>query len=308
MLKFIVNKLVQGLAVLLIVSALTFCLLAAAGGDALTALRENPQVSAATLENLRRVYGLDQPLPARYAQWLSGAARGRLGESFHFHAPVTQVLVPRLGKTVLLAGLALSLAALSALTLGVAAALRPRAWLDNLCQAIILLASSTPRLVLALLVLAWATRWGLFTVGGETNGWGALRQVFWPALVLAVPLAAVFLAQVREGLTKAAREDFVRVARAKGLSEHTIILRHSLRAALNPLITIFGYSLGNLLSGSVIVESVLGWPGLGSLSVEAVRSRDAPLLLGLVLVTAALVLAGNLLADILLRCNDPRLR
>jgi peptide/nickel transport system permease protein len=308
MLKFLAQRLAQGLAVLLVVSALTFCLLSAAGGDALSGLREDPQVSAATLENLRRQYGLDQPLPARYAKWLAGAARGRLGESFYFHAPVSQVLWLRVGKTALLAGLALALALALAFSVGVLSVWRPRRWLDRFCEAVILLASSTPRIVLALLVLAWATRLGWFAVGAEARGLGVLRQMFWPALVLAAPLAAVFLAQAREGLTKALNEDFVRVARAKGLPERTVIFRHALRAALNPLLTIFGYSLGHLMSGSVIVETTLGWPGLGFLSVEAARSRDVPLLLGVVLVAAALVLAGNLLADLLLRFNDPRLR
>jgi peptide/nickel transport system permease protein len=304
MLKLCLNRLWQGLLTLLAVSALTFALLAAAGGDALNGLREDSRMSAATLENLRRVYGLDKPLPARYAQWLADAARGRLGDSFYFNAPVTQILLPRLSRTAWLAFVAMLLAALTALSLGALAARRPGGWLDKVCEALILLVSSTPRLVLALLVLAWAARWGLFTVGGE----GAWRQVWWPALVLAAPLAAVFLAQARDGLKAALQEDFARVARAKGLPENKIILRHALRPALNPLITIFGYSLGNLLSGSVIVESVLGWPGLGSLSVAAARSRDVPLLLGVVLVTSALIVAGNFLADLLLRLNDPRLR
>jgi peptide/nickel transport system permease protein len=116
------------------------------------------------------------------------------------------------------------------------------------------------------------------------------------------------MAQVRDGLGAALREEFVQVARAKGLSERVVTIRHALRAALNPLITIFGYSIGGLVSGSVIVETVLGWPGLGLLSVLAVRSRDVPLLMGVVLVTSMAVLIGNLLADILLRFNDPRLR
>jgi peptide/nickel transport system permease protein len=126
--------------------------------------------------------------------------------------------------------------------------------------------------------------------------------------VLAVPLIALFMAQVRENVRQALGEDFVLVARAKGLSERDIVLRHALRAALNPLITIFGYSLGGVMSGSVIVEAILGWPGLGSLSVVAVRSRDVPLLLGIVMITAMAVFMGNLLADILLYLNDPRMR
>jgi peptide/nickel transport system permease protein len=149
----------------------------------------------------------------------------------------------------------------------------------------------------------------LFSIGsGSPGASGSILNILLPALVLSMPLIALFLAQVRDGLGLALHEEFVRVARAKGLSERVVILRHALRAALNPLITIFGYCLGGLVGGSVIVETVLGWPGLGQLSVMAVRSRDVPLLMGVVLVTATAVIVGNLIADILLCLNDPRLR
>ena len=127
------------------------------------------------------------------------------------------------------------------------------------------------------------------------------------ALVLSVPLVALFLAQTREGLREALGEEFVRVARAKGLGERRVVFGHAIRGALNPLVTVFGYSLGGVVSGSVIVETILGWPGLGQLSVVAVRSRDVPLLMAVVVVTSTAVLAGNLIADILLRLNDPRI-
>jgi peptide/nickel transport system permease protein len=129
-----------------------------------------------------------------------------------------------------------------------------------------------------------------------------------PAFILSVPLIALLLAQTRAAVSATLNEDYVRVARAKGLSERLILFRHALRPALNTLITTFGASLGGLMSGSVIVEQVMNWPGLGQLSVIAVRSRDVVLLMGIVLVTSAAVLFGNLLADVLLRLNDPRLR
>lgn len=296
---------------LLIISALVFGLLAATGGDALSALSADPLVSEATIESLRQVYGLDQPLHVRYARWLSGATRGQLGQSFFYRAPVAQILWPRLLSTLQLAAASLAIAWTVALVLGALAARRKGGWIDRFCGLLILLATSTPRIVLALAALAFAARTQLFSIGAgpvETNSFAMLKRIVLPALVLCVPLVALFLAQVREGLGEALREEFVQVARAKGLSERVVILRHALRAALNPLITIFGYSLGGVVSGSVIVETVLGWPGLGQLSVVAVRSRDVPLLMGVVLVTATAVLVGNLVADILLRLNDPRLR
>jgi peptide/nickel transport system permease protein len=310
-LKLVFNRVLQGILVLLIISALVFALLAATGGDALTALGADPLVSQKTVESLRHIYGLDQPLPVRYVRWLAGAARGQLGESFFYRAPVATMLWPRLLRTLLLAAVALLMAWAVALIVGALAARRRRGWIDKLSELLILLATSTPRIVLALVALAFAARTGAFSVGvdsADAGASGALRRVWLPALVLCVPLIALFLAQVREGLTEALREEFVQVARSKGLPERVVILRHALRAALNPLITIFGYSLGGVMSGSVIVETVLGWPGLGQLSVVAVRSRDVPLLMGVVLITATAVLVGNLLADVLLRLNDPRLR
>jgi peptide/nickel transport system permease protein len=301
--------LLQGLVVLFVVSMLTFGLLAAAGGDALTTLRNDPLVSERTLEEQRRVYGLDQSLAVRYTRWLGGLARGEMGESFSFRAPVGTILWPRLLNTLSLSAVALCLAWAIALPLGSMAARRPRSWIDKLCGAVVMLASSTPRIVLALVALALAARTSLFSIGAATGGTGgSLLNILLPAFVLSVPLIALFLAQVRDGLGTALREEFVQVARAKGLSERVVTLRHALRAAFNPLITIFGYSIGGLVSGSVIVETVLGWPGLGLLSVLAVRSRDVPLLMSVVLVTSTAVLVGNLVADILLRFNDPRLR
>lgn len=308
-LKLILARLLQGILVLLVVSILTFALLAAAGGDALTALRNDPSVSAETIEKQRQIYGLDQPFMVRYVRWLAGIARGELGWSISFVAPVGTILWPRFWNTLVLAVVALLVAWTIALTLGSMAARRPGSWIDALCGALILLTSSTPRIVLALVALAFAARTSLFSIGAEASGAGAsFLNLLLPAFVLSVPVIALFLAQVRDGLAAALREEFVQVARAKGLSERTVTLRHALRAALNPLITIFGYSIGGLISGSVIVERVFNRKGLGDLSVDALRSRDVPLLMAVVLVTSTAVLIGNLIADILLRFNDPRLR
>lgn len=312
MLKLILTRVLQGLIVLLVVSALTFWLLAAAGGDALAALRDSPQVSEAALKEMARVYGFDQPLGTRYLRWLVGILQGDLGHSFYFHAPVWGVVWPRLLHTLALAAIALLLAWSVALALGWLAARRAGGWANRMSELLILLTASTPRIVLALLTLAVLARTSFFRFGGATNSQTFLDVNFLnilpPALVLAAPLIALFLAQTRDNLRAALKEEFVQVARSKGLPERVVVRRHALRAALNPLITIFGYSLGGLVSGSVIVETVLGWPGLGELSVTAVRQRDVPLLLGVVLITATAVIIGNLIADILLRLNDPRLR
>lgn len=311
MLKLILHRFLQGILVVLIVSALTFTLLAAAGGDALTALSTDPLVSEETIQSHRRIYGLDQPLPVRYARWLADMTRGRMGHSLFYQAPVWTIVGPRLINTLTLAAAALFIAWAIALVLGSLAALRKGSWIDRLCGMVILLAASSPRIVLALAALAITARTSLLTTGDATtriSAGSSLIRLLIPAIVLCVPLVAIFLAQTRDALRGALAEEFVQAARAKGLPERVVVLRHALRAALNPLITIFGYSLGGVLSGSVIVETVLGWPGLGHLSVTAVRSRDVPLLMVVVMLTATAVLVGNTIADILLRVNDPRLR
>ncbi|MBD0372056.1 MAG: ABC transporter permease [Pyrinomonadaceae bacterium] len=310
MLRVVLYRLLQGLVVILIVSALTFALLAAAGGDALGSLTSDPVVSEATLNALRHTYGLDQPFAVRYWRWLSGVLSGEMGYSLYYHTPVWSIIRTRLFNTLALASLALLIAMTIALALGSLAARRPRGWADKLSSAVVLFASSSPRIVLALIALALVARSPSFAMSNPGSALSSISfiKIFIPAFILSVPLVAIFLAQVRDGLLLSLREEFVQVARAKGLSEREVVLRHALRATLNPLITLFGLSLGSLISGSVIVETVLGWSGLGQLSVVAVQARDVPLLMGVVLITATAVLVGNLVADILLCLNDPRLR
>jgi peptide/nickel transport system permease protein len=173
------------------------------------------------------------------------------------------------------------------------------------------LASSTPQLALALLALALIYSTPLMSVVGpamnaDAGVWSF--RVIPPAIILSVPLLVVFLAQTRVAIRDALDEEFVRVARARGAPEWMVLLRHALRPSAGPLITIWGLSLGGVMSSSVVVETVMGWPGLGQLTVSAVETRDIPLLLGVTLAAAASVMAGNLAADILLRLNNPRLR
>lgn len=308
-------RIVQGAFVLVVISWLTFWLLAAAGGDAVSAMGADAKLSAATIENLRHVYALDQPPGARYARWLGGVVTGDLGFSFYYQAPVSLIILPRLARTLVLAACAFLIAWTTAITLGVLPRLFAlsksqlifRRGFDAMMSVFIVLAASTPRLVLALVVLAlMARRSAMFETADGTE---AIASRLVPAaFVLALPLVALFLAQTRDGLESVLAEDYVRVARAKGLRERAVILRHVLRPMLNPLLTIGGTSLGALMSGSVIVESIFGWSGLGQLVIIAVRSRDVALLMGIVLISATCVLIGNLCADVLVRFNDPRLR
>ncbi|PYS98306.1 MAG: hypothetical protein DMF63_16770 [Acidobacteria bacterium] len=303
MLKLIARKIVQGVMMIFIVSALTFVLLSLAGGDALTVLRENPQISEATIENLRRVYGLDQPVAVRYGNWLKDALVGELGESMYFRVPVSSLVATRFVSTFLLGIAALGIAVVIASVLSIAAARYRSKALSRLIELIVFITASTPRIVLALFALAVVAQ----LTAANIDAASALG--FWlAALALATPLISIFLAQSHEGLTNTMNEDFIQLARAKGLGETTVVVRHAIRAALNPVLTVFGLSLGGILGGSVIVETVLGRQGLGTLMVSAVRGRDLPLVMGIVLVTSAAVWVGNTLAEILQAVNDKRVR
>jgi peptide/nickel transport system permease protein len=301
MIKLLLRKFLQGLMMVLIVSAVTFALLGFAGGDALTQLRDNPQVSNVTIERLRSVYGLDQPLPLRYFRWLSSAVTGDLGESTYFRVPVSSLVWTRSISTFLLGTAALAIALAFAVPLSLIGARYNSTIITAFIDLLILVSASTPRIVLALVALAISVQLSASAMSSAVLFWLA-------ALALSAPLISLFLAQFHGELQRALREDFIKLARAKGLRESTVILRHAIRPALNPVLTIAGLSLGSVLGGSVIVESVLGRPGLGTLMVSAVRTRDLPLVMGIVLFTSTAVWLGNALAELLQAVNDKRIR
>lgn len=314
MTRLIVFRLWQTLLALFLISVLAFALLAAVGGDALTALRSDPHTSEETLRRLSRIYALDQPLAVRYARWASQLAlRGDFGYSVAYQSPVWPLIRPRLFRTLILTFTAFGIAAALALALAALGALRPHPLYERFVDFLIVTIASAPRLVLALATLALLVTALSHSPSGTSSGADetglppAWRRLWPAAAVLSFPLIALFLAHARDALRAALSLEYVRVARAKGLGAATVLRRHALRAALAPLITVFGQSLGNLMSGSVIVETILDWPGLGQLSVGAVRGRDAPLLLGIVLLTSLTVLASSALSDCLLYLNDPRL-
>lgn len=301
MIKLLLRKCLQGLMMILIVSAVTFALLSFAGGDALTQLRDNPQISEETIERLRSVYSLDQPLRIRYFRWLSGAVTGDLGESTYFRVPVSGLVWARSVSTFLLGTAAFAIALTLAVPLSLIGARYNSTTITAFIDLLILVTASTPRIVLALVALAISVR---LTVSARSSA-----VLFWlAALALSAPLISAFLAQFHSELQRTMREDFIKLARAKGLSESAVILRHAVRPALNPVLTLAGLSLGGVLGGSVIVESVLGRQGLGTLMVSAVRGRDLPLVMGIVLFTSTAVWLGNALGELLQALNDKRIR
>ncbi len=319
MTTWVVRRLLQVIPLLLAISALTFGLLRLAPGDPTAAWAENPQISAASLERMRHLFGLDQPAWVQYLLYVRNAVlHGDLGTSFTYHQPVAEVLLSRLGNTLLLAAAAMVVTWGLAIPLGVLAAMRPHGWLDRVLSLFAFGWLSVPEVVSGLVLLFLAARTGLLPVGGMHDIDAAslplparlldlLRHLALPALVVGTMPLASRMRQMRASMLDVLRLDFVTTARAKGLPERAVVLRHALRNALNPMITLFGLTLGSLVSGAFVAEVIFSWPGLGSITVEAIQRQDPYLVLGAVLMAATVLVLGNLVADLMLVAADPRI-
>lgn len=320
MLRLILKRLLHLIPVLFGVSLLTFGLIQLAPGDYLATLTMDPSISESALKDMRTQFGLDRPAWQQYGIYLKNVLLRRdFGYSFSRRQPVFTILGESLGNTLLLSLTAALLTWLLAIPLGTLAALRQHTWVDRLAAGVTFLGLSVPEVFLALLLMLLAYQTGWFPTNGmrslnhaELSPVGRLLDVAHHLVLPAIVLATVPLAsrtrQMRANLLDVLRADYVTTARAKGLPESRVIGHHALRNALNPLITLFGYTLGGLLSGSFLVENVMGWPGLGRVTVEALLNRDLYLILGAVLMASTILVFGNLVADLLLMATDPRIR
>jgi peptide/nickel transport system permease protein len=316
---YIARRFLQIIPLLLGISALTFLLLQLAPGDFLNQMAENPAISAETIEAMRRRFGLDRPWYVQYAIYLRNVVlHFDFGQSFSRHQPVFTVLAEGLGNTLLLATAAALVTWLLAIPLGVLAAVRQHSWVDRVLSVVAFVWLSIPEILSGLLLLMLAARTGWFPVGGmrsidhdELSMWGRTLDLAWhlflPALVVGLVPLASRMRQMRGSLLDVLRLDFVTTARAKGLDERIVVFKHALRNALNPMITLFGYTLGALVSGSFIVEIIFSWPGLGRITLDAILTQDQYLVMGSVLMASVVLILGNLIADILLAVADPRI-
>ena len=317
---YVLRRLLQLIPLLLGVVVLTFVLLKLAPGDYLTALTDNPQVSAATLDAMRHRFGLDQPWTVQLVLYLRNVVLHLdFGESFSRHQAVFAVLREGLLHTLLLALAGAVVTWGLAIPLGAWAAARQGTAVDRTLSLVAFLGLSVPEVISGLLLLMLAANTGWFPVGGMRSlDWetlppasrvlDVLRHLVLPALVVGLVPLASRMRQMRASLLDVLRLEYVTTARAKGLDERTVVMKHALRNALNPLITLFGYTLGSLLSGSLVAEIIFSWPGLGRVTYEAILSRDQYLVVGSVLMASVVLVLGNLVADLLLAAADPRIR
>ncbi|MEK7817012.1 MAG: nickel ABC transporter permease [Actinomycetota bacterium] len=293
---------------LLGISIISFILLNLAPGDPADILLRLQQPGTEPPREavlaLRQELRLDDPLPLRYGRWLLGAVQGDLGKSYRGGKPIMKELWQRLPATLMLAGASLTLSVAVAIPLGTIAAVWRNSWLDGLSRLLALLGAAVPSYVMALLLIL------LFAVKLHwlpAIGYGGPRQLILPAIALAFGVSAHLMRLTRASLLEVLHQDYVRTARAKGLSERAVIGVHVLKNALLPVITVLGMSLGHLLGGAVIVETIFGWPGIGKYAVDSIFLRDYPVIQGVVLYMAVIFLMVNLAVDFSYRWLDPRL-
>jgi peptide/nickel transport system permease protein len=316
--RYVSRRLLRALVLLAGVSALCFLLSAIAPGRFYDELRENPQISPQTVSVLQARYGLDQPLATRYARWVAAAAHGDFGYSIAYNVPVAPLLRQRVSNTLVLTITAMLLTWAIAVPLGVWSAACRRRWPDHLIGTGASFLVSVPEVVIAMGLLAWAARSHALAVGGMTaidfeqlsflqKMHDLLSRMLLPVLMLVLSGIGIVLRHVRASVLESLEMPFVPAARALGISEQRILFRHVLPVAVNPAISLFGFSVAGLVSGSLLVEVLTGWPGLGPLILEAALSRDLFLLTGAILFSAVFLVIGNLIADLLLLASDPRI-
>ncbi len=310
---FLLRRLGQSLVLLLLVTMVTFLLIHQAPGGPSVLL--NPDVSREDAARLRTTLGLDDPLPVQYVRWLGGAARLNFGRSYVQTQPVTQVIASRLPATLVLAGLSLVLALAVAIPLGILAAVRRNSIFDNLAAFISLFGVAVPVFWYGLvLIIVFGVWLHILPSGGiaddttQFNLGDRIAHLVLPTVVLGTTAMAQFTRYMRSGMVAVLSDDYVRTARAKGLAERDVLMRHALRNALIPVVTVIGVVIPRLIGGAAITEKVFSYPGMGSLAVDSAFQRDYPVVMGVTLLVGVAVILGNLLTDVLYGLIDPRIR
>ncbi len=318
MLKFLLLRLLQAIPTVIGVTFISFLIIKLAPGDFLDQLKLNPQISPETIERLKRLYGLDEPVIVQYLKWLKSALVFDLGYSFQYHAPVTELIAERIPNTLLLSVSSALIAWTVAIPLGTLAAFKEGSPVDKVIRAFSYSFMSVPSFFLAFLFLFVASKTGWFPIGGVQSPnfdslsplekvLDILHHLFIPAMTLALVSLAGLTRLVRSAVLEALNSPMVVMLRAKG-ANGKVVLKHVLRNAMNPFTTLLGYEIASLISGSALIEIVTGWPGMGMLMLDAVLSQDLFLVMGGLYIGTIMLIVGNLIADLLLAWVDPRVR
>jgi peptide/nickel transport system permease protein len=306
-LKLVKARLLQLVFVLFLLSLLTFTLMKLAPGDPVLRILEVDELAVTQADEaaLRKELGFDRPLLVQYGEWMLNVLQLDFGNSYIKEKPVLDEMIARLPTTIQLTVGGLAVMVLIAVPLGLLAAKYPGRWPDHLSRFLALLGASIPSFWMGLLliyVFAFKLQWL------PTMGKGSAQHMILPSVTLGFAMAAVYARLLRAGLLESLSQEYIRAARARGIAEWRILWRHALRAALLPVVTVFGMSIGSLLAGTVVIETLFSWPGLGSMAVEAIFQRDYPVIQGYVLLTGVFVVVVNLLVDLSYGLLDPRIR
>ncbi|ACK71026.1 binding-protein-dependent transport systems inner membrane component [Gloeothece citriformis PCC 7424] len=318
---YVIKRILQGLLTLLLASFLSFIIIQLAPGSYIDTLAQNPKISPETLEQIKQQFGLDQPWYVQYWRWLvQVVTRFNFGMSFVYFRPVSSLLLERIPATLLLAILSIIITWTVAIPLGVVSAVNQNSLADKSLRVISYLGQGFPSFITALILLFLAQQLSpLLPVGNMTSLYyaelspiGKVLDIAWhmilPTIALTITSFAGLQRLMRGQLLDVLRQDYIQTARAKGLPENKVIYVHALRNAVNPLITLLGFEFAGLLSGAFIAEFFFNWPGLGRLILQAVTAQDLYLVMGSLIMGAAMLIVGNLLADLLLKVVDPRIK
>jgi peptide/nickel transport system permease protein len=318
MLRFVLLRLLQAIPTIIGVTLISFFIIKLAPGDFLDQLKLNPQISPETIERLKKLYGLDEPALIQYLKWLKNAIFFDLGYSFQYHAPVTHLIAERIPNTLLLSVSSALVAWILAIPLGTIAGFKEGSKIDKLIQAYAYSFMSIPAFFLAFLFLFFASKTGWFPIGGVQSPdfdklspigkvLDVLHHLFIPMMTLALVSLAGLTRLVRSAVIDTLKSPMVVMLRAKGVPQR-VIVKHVLKNAMNPFTTLLGYEIASLISGAALVEIITGWPGMGMLMLDAVLSQDLFLVMGGLYIGTIMLIAGNLIADLLLAWIDPRVR
>ncbi len=319
MLKYVLKRLLQMVPLVIGMTFISFLIIKLAPGDYFSQLELNPSISRETIEELKKLYGLDQNLLVQYFKWLVNALQFKLGYSFAYHKPVISLIKERLVNTLELTLTSFIFSWLIAVPLGIVAGVYRGKLLDRLITFFSLFGISVPNFFLAFIFMYFAAKTGLFPIGGVVSQnyqslslAGKVLDRLWhmavPLSVLVIGSIAGLLRLVRSVIIDELQKDYVKVAVAKGLPYKTVVLKHAFRNALNPFLTLIGFDIAGLLSGAALVEIITAWPGMGRLMFEAVMSQDIFVVMASLYIGGIMLVLGNLIADLLIAINDPRVR
>jgi len=320
MARFILKRLMQSALLIFLVLTITFFLLHVAPGDPMAKYYNRPGISPETVKMMRAKFGLDRPVTEQYVKWITNFTRGDFGYSLHYNRPVRNLILEAIPNTLRLTVAALLLYIVIGISLGIISAVKKDSIFDKVNTVAALFLYSIPSFWLSLmLIFIFSLKLGILpsshmqSIGMEGAGWFELfcdraRHLALPAFVLGVASAAGMARYMRGSMLDVLREDYIRTARAKGLENKRILLKHAFRNAAIPVVTIIGLSIPFLLGGAVVIEKIFSWPGMGRLAVDAIYARDYPVVLAVNFVVGVMVIMGNLMADVGYAILDPRIK